>query len=118
MLVVMECRRLSGGAARHHRVRAALHVELDQLPDLGLIDLPVAKRRDHRDERALKRPAHGTASLATGTPYVSRRRPIIYLRVVSNVFPRDRSIRMWGSQGTVTVASFDRSLSFTRRLAS
>src|SRR3989442_426277 len=42
---------------------------------------------------------------------------VVHLRVVTDVFPRDRSIRPRRSQGTLTVTSPDRALSSGRALA-
>src|SRR2546425_242990 len=42
---------------------------------------------------------------------------VVHLRVVADVFPRDRSIRPRRSQGTLTVTSPDRALSSGRALA-
>ena len=58
VLLVAEGRRLAGGAARHDAVRALRHVHLDELPELGLVDLAAAERRDERDDGTLEHGAH------------------------------------------------------------
>jgi hypothetical protein len=67
VLLVRQRRRLAGRAARDEAVRPVGHVEVDQLPQLRLVDLSVAERGHQRDERTLEgRLAHGLVSFAAG----------------------------------------------------
>src|SRR5262249_54152314 len=59
MLVVAEGGRLAGGAAGHDAVRSLRHVELDQLAELGLVDLAAAEGSHQGNDRALERGTHG-----------------------------------------------------------
>jgi hypothetical protein len=77
VLVVAERGRLPRGAAGDEAVRAGGDVHLHQLAHLGLVDLAVLERRDHRDERAGKGRAHTVVSPATRSSKVSRRRTMV-----------------------------------------
>src|SRR5262249_23267005 len=58
--------RLAGRPAGDQRIGATGHVELDQLTDLGFVDLAVAEGRDQRDQGSGKRVAHGVFSRGVG----------------------------------------------------
>src|SRR5207247_2096597 len=58
VLIVAEGGRLPRGAARHNAVGALRHVRLDELPELGLVDLTAAERSDQRDDGTLEHGAH------------------------------------------------------------
>src|SRR3990170_4672335 len=77
VLVVRERGGLAGGPAGDQAVGPVRDVELDQLPELRLVDRAAPERGDHRDERTLEPRAHDIVSPATRSSYVSRRRTIV-----------------------------------------